>query len=86
VINFSLGQSDYLYFGPKAGLAFAAGKAVFIFGLDIGDVMYLTKELAWYADAVLLFVPDFLFFADLGISYSLSKQIALYLQANCIVL
>ena len=80
VINFSLGGKDYLYFGPTAGLAIAGGNTVFIFGLDIGDVMYLTKELAWYADAKVLFVPSFLFFADLGVSYSLSKQLSVFFE------
>jgi hypothetical protein len=80
VVNFSLGGKDYLYFGPTAGLALAGGSAAFIFGLDVGDVMYLSKELAWYADAKVLLVPAFLVFADLGVSYSLSKQLALYFE------
>jgi hypothetical protein len=80
VINLSLGGKDYLYFGLSAGLAFAAGNAVFTFGLDIGDVMYLTNELAWYLDVKLLFVPSFLYFANLGLSYDLSKQLGLFFE------
>jgi hypothetical protein len=82
VINFGLGGQDYLYFGLSAGLAFAGGNAVFTFGLDAGDVMYLTKELAWYLDVKLLFVPSFLYFANLGLSYDLSKQLALFFEVQ----
>ncbi len=80
VFNLALGGKDYLYFGPSVGLVFGAGTSVFIFGIDIGDFMYLTNTLAWYANVKLLFVPSFLIVSNLGISYDLSKSLALYFE------